>query len=218
MARNALLLVALAALLTGCGSGGPTPKAATAPPKGAKVRVFNVGLEPAPAWINGQTMGRPVESDTATPYRLASAKQPIKMKVGETELDVEAEPGGAYTVVYFGAGDPQIVKGEPTDVAKGKAVVYFGSLLPGATQATLRPGAGREVVVALDKSEDVPPTSYTVTVKLEGGKELTQTVDIAGGEAYSVFIVGDAAAPRLVVLLNNEPMRVMGAGGASPVG
>ena len=117
--RQPIVAVLVASLLVaGCGDSGASAKRSgtTGPAKGAKVRVFNMGPESFETLLNGLTYGRPLEPQTASPFKRTSSKKP------------------AQVMVKAGAGDeePAVVEGAVVSLdAVGGAVHGDSGLLTG---------------------------------------------------------------------------------------
>ncbi len=224
MARHALVLGAFAACIVGCtsptGGAGSGGGMATASFKGAKIRVLNLSSGPAQASLNGQALGNPVSVEEATTFKLTAFKKPGRVNVGPHDFSVPLKGSTAFTVVYIGTDKPTIITGEPTEVAGGKSIVYFHSLIDGGTgqSVSLRPGVGSETEVAFAKSKEVPPGSYKATVQVAAGKEATITVDLAAGNAITILLLGTSSAPRLIVLANDTRMTIGSSSGFDQAG
>ncbi len=228
MTRLLFVIGALAACLLGCnspaGDAGKPVTGSTASFKGAKVRVLNLSDGSAEAFLNGQTYGKRLESEGASSFKLTAFKNPAKVGVssasGSHEFTVPLKGGTAFTVVFQGTDKPTVIEGEPTEIAGGRSVVYFHSLLEGGTghKVAVKPGQGNGVELAYAERKEMSPGSYEATVQLAGGKKASVTFDVAGGDAITLLLKGTSSEPKLIVLVNNTQMIVTGFGGASPTG
>lgn len=226
MMRQPIVAVLVASLLVaGCGDSGASAKRSgtTGPAKGAKVRVFNMGPESFETFLNGLTYGRPLEPQTASPFKLTSSKKPaqvmVKAGAGDEEFEFPVKPGIAYTLVYFGKGKTSVIEGEPTEVASEKSLVYFENMSPNESgTVNIKSGVVTNIDLNNKESKEVATGSYVATYKLAGGKEATVNFELAGGNVVSIYLVDDGSQDRLVVVLNHSQMIILAPSGASPVG
>jgi hypothetical protein len=228
MFKNILFGGLVAVGLFGCsspaGSGGASASLSPASFKGAKVRVLNLSADSADASLNDQSYGESLAAESASSFKLSAFKKPVKVSVssasGSHEYMVPLKGSTAFTLVYTGSKEPTIIIGEPTEIAGGSSILYFHSLLEGASTPKLavKPGIGNGVEVAHSESKVVAPGSFEASVELAGGKTANFTLDLVAGDAVSLLLVGTSSAPKLLMLRNNTQMIITGAGGASAVG
>lgn len=201
----ALVLLLLAALISGesrAGDGGLYGPAA--PPGSAFVRVFNASdTEDLSARVGNQTLAD-IPAWKASEFVFLPAGTHA-FAAGDSQQSLSLLAGRYYTVVA-GGGKLRLVDNDPySNRLKALLILYN---MTGDSGLSLRTNDGATVVIpdvatSASGSREVNPSRVQLAL-YKGDQKVAEAppVTLARGQAFSLFVLGDASTPRLSWAVN----------------
>lgn len=201
VAALCLLMLFTSPVTRAAGDGGLYGPAA--PPGSAFIRVFNASDADFDARVGNETLSD-VGAWQASDFAFLPAGSHT-LSAGAASQSVDLSAGRYYTAVVGKSGVQLVNDDNSGNRLKALLILYN---MAGTAPLSLRTQDGKTVVVpdvarGVSGKREVNPTKVQLAV-YAGDTKLADAppVALARGQAFSLFVVGEAAAPRLVWTIN----------------